>query len=458
MALSLRVVIPAALACIAAPSVPAQDEKPQDQKPKFGTIFKREVDGLVNALCTANREDGSIGGSALATAQVLTAMGHCHRFYSLADGPVVRRSVNFLFTRREKDGSFSDRSAEFDAIETTRWVVSALQAADPNDFRAELVSLQLWLTKQGASTESRWDEHVRDVAMRVGSMFDGDPKQAGAEVAAALARGPIRAADGSLAIDANVTSLLTLVACQQIARQLDKGTEIDGADFPQVAQRGFDYLLTRQKDGVFYVKTRDGEFPDTGLSGMGIAALLTKPRALRTDAEQATIDAGLTAILAAQNDDGSFGQHTVNYTTCAAVLALSMANDPAHEKALVSAREFILKIQNIEDRGYARGDRDYGSIGYGGDQRGDLSNLGFAVEALRRSGLDEQHESFSEGLGVPAAHAESAQGQRLRGEARQGRGRRVAHRALRRRRRRGLLSRQLPRGLRRAARRVTHPT
>ena len=55
----------------------------QDQAPKkYGKIFKSEVDGLVSQLRKNAAENGGFGdGSCLQTAQVLCAMGHCHRFY-----------------------------------------------------------------------------------------------------------------------------------------------------------------------------------------------------------------------------------------------------------------------------------------------------------------------------------------------------------------------------------------
>ena len=55
-------------------------------------------------------------------------------------------------------------------------------------------------------------------------------------------------------------------------------------------------------------------------------------------------------------------------------------------------------FQNIEAGGYDSSDRDYGSIGYGGSQRGDLSNTHFSMEALRATGLPEDHEAMQKAL------------------------------------------------------------
>src|SRR5690606_490736 len=57
------------------------------------------------------------------------------------------------------------------------------------------------------------------------------------------------------------------------------------------------------------------------------------------------------------------------------------------------ARNLLAALQNTEAREFSRRDRDYGSFGYGGDERGDLSNTNFAIAALRAAGMsaDEEH-------------------------------------------------------------------
>ncbi len=373
-----------------------QKEQKPAKKTSYKKVFKREVDGLINATIGAMRGDGSLGdGSALNTAQILTAMGNSHRFYTLGDGPVVRKPIHFLFTRRNASGAYADAGG--DEVATTRWVLDALQITDPVEHRTELQDGAKWLNSKRIRDASPWQSRI--LALGEQMRRDGsNPRQAGADVAKSVARGPIRAADGSIDHARTTDALLHLVACQVIGRRIDKTGDPGGAAFSTAAQRGIDFLRTRQEDGVFFAATKDGKFPDTGLSGLGLAALQTKPVALRTKDEHAIIDAGLATLVKQQNDDGSFGRSTVNYTTCAAILALTMAKDPRFDATILKARNYVLGIQNIEDRGYAKGDRDYGSIGYGGDQRGDLSNLGFAVQALRETGLDENHEAFAKAI------------------------------------------------------------
>jgi len=53
-----------------------------------------------------------------------------------------------------------------------------------------------------------------------------------------------------------------------------------------------------------------------------------------------------------------------------------------------------VNLQADEGEGYSEDHPFYGGIGYGGDERPDLSNLQMALEALVASGLDEDHEAF----------------------------------------------------------------
>jgi len=365
----------------------------QQATKKYGTLFKGEVDAAIAAL-RAHAPDGARfgDGSARHIAMVLTAMGHSHRFYALSDGPVTRGAIKALYAERQGDGSFGTDPSE--SLAATWWALDALTVMDPVEHARDIESTRKWLDGHGGAGRSPW-EHRVDAVLDATARGASDPRTMGATAAMAL----VTARDAG---DWNgvVQSLVDLVACQAAARVLDKGGAKSGKgdSWSDTAQRGFDYLLSCQEDGTFFVDTPGGRFPDTGLSALGLAALQSKPTSLRTAAEQAIIDAGLATLLATQNEDGSFAERNANYSTCAVMLAIAKAKRDEFRPALERAQRYILGIQNVEDRGYARSDRDYGSIGYGGDQRGDLSNLQFAVEALRASGLEQDHEAFAKAL------------------------------------------------------------
>ncbi|MBX3464931.1 MAG: terpene cyclase/mutase family protein [Planctomycetes bacterium] len=382
--LALSALVPAAL--------PGQDGGASAPGRAHGTIFKDEVDGLIGRLRDAARAEQlpALGGtSVLATARLLTAMGHCHRRYHSSDGPVVRPSLQFLIANRKGDGSFGDAVA-------TAWVVEALQVLDAEAYRDEVADARQWLQRHdggplpfAAATAAVLDRVRADVF----------PQHLGQE-AAAQARAWLAAAASPLPRESAVDALVQLVACQAANRALDRIQDPHGGAvaWSPMQQKAFDWLLRQQQDGVFAMRMGDKAVADPGLTGLGLTALQTKPRPQRTQAEQATIERGLRWLLQQQRDDGTFSEQLPNYVTCVAVAALSRWDDAAVKPALAKAQRALLGFQNVESSGYERTDRDYGSIGYGNSQRGDLSNLHFSLEALRATGLPADHEAFTKAL------------------------------------------------------------
>ena len=174
-------------------------------------------------------------------------------------------------------------------------------------------------------------------------------------------------------------------------------------DPASIRQRGIDFLLQNQEDGVFFMSVpgRGGEIRkmfDPGLTGLCLAALQSKPAADRTDAERAVIQSGLAWLVGQQAEDGSFGRRTLVYSTSAAVFGLSRAEGDAYAEPLARARKWLLGIQNIEGRSYSSDDLDYGSFGYGNSERGDLSNTSFAIQAIREAGGAEDEEGLVKAL------------------------------------------------------------
>ena len=99
-------------ACSAAQTIAGQEAASAGQR-TTGTLFKGEVDRLIRGLRQVSPPSGALGdGTVRQTAQALTAMGYCHRLYTLGDGPVVRKPVEFLFYGRQEDGSFAEPGGE----------------------------------------------------------------------------------------------------------------------------------------------------------------------------------------------------------------------------------------------------------------------------------------------------------------------------------------------------------
>jgi hypothetical protein len=367
---------------------------PQGAEPpsrKRGLVFKEEVDALVGALTEDAKQNGwPLGGAEAgsARAKILVAMARCHRrYYYPGDVPAVTQAVQALIAQRRSDGSFGD-------AEATAWAVEALAALplEPR-FGDELAAARAWLATAKAPAVG-FEGAV--AAVLDGVRADVFPQHLGAE-AAAKAKAWRESSAGMVHAEA-AEALLRLVACQVANKKLDgAAAPADGA-WSAAQEKATQWLMARQKDGVFEAAYAGKTFPDAAMTGFGLYALQTKPRARRTAAEQAAIDSGMQWLLAGQNADGTFGENVPNYTTCLVVGALHRWGGPGVEPALAKAQRAILGFQNAEANGYARSDRDYGSIGYGNSQRGDLSNLHFSLQALRETGLPADHEAFQKAL------------------------------------------------------------
>ena len=125
-----------------------------------------------------------------------------------------------------------------------------------------------------------------------------------------------------------------------------------------------------------------------GLTSMALLAFANSHRAYHFE-DGPFVRRAAEWLVAQQRADGAItGDATPVYNTALAVLALHDL-DPVRFKAQIEAgQKFMAGDQADEDKKYQPSDKYYGGIGYGGDERPDLSNLNFAVEALRRTGYD----------------------------------------------------------------------
>jgi Squalene-hopene cyclase C-terminal domain/Prenyltransferase and squalene oxidase repeat len=386
------------VSCAATAAAPGSVSMPQEQsKPARtkGTILKGDVDKLVDAIATQTNKAGSAAPYAATidgAARMLCAMGHCHRFYVAIDNPRIRATLGMLIAGRRDDGSFGATASE-DAM-TTAWVVDALTVMDADRYRDEIATARKWLAGQGIEG-SPWAGSVAEVMARLRA--DVFPEHVAKDDVAAAAK--LRES-APLDAQAAIALLVRLVACQQCNRDLDRAEASPQgiATFSPEQSKAFDYLMTQQQDGTMLVSFGEQKQADPAITAIALLAMLTKPATLRTQAESAAIDKGMQWLLSCQNEDGSFGKQLQNYTTSVAVGALLRWGMPPAKSAVDKAQRYILACQNAEQGGYERGDRDYGSIGYGGSQRGDLSNVNFALQALRESGLPAEHEAFQKAL------------------------------------------------------------
>lgn len=158
---------------------------------------------------------------------------------------------------------------------------------------------------------------------------------------------------------------------------------------------GVKYLRYAQKDG------RWQNHP--GVTALCLQAIFGSPRRYN-EKDGPWVRLPLEYLLSMQQENGAFfdkasRKPTENYVTALSLLALQTLGDPLHAERIGKAQKYLIDIQCDEGEKYdVEKDYFYGGIGYGGDERPDLSNLQLALEALRESGLPADHEVFKKAL------------------------------------------------------------
>ncbi|RKY05708.1 hypothetical protein DRP77_00065 [Candidatus Poribacteria bacterium] len=159
----------------------------------------------------------------------------------------------------------------------------------------------------------------------------------------------------------------------------------------ELIDKGLKWLSTQQED--------DGSYRHhVGITGLVVAAFLRHPLGKYTEESGPFISRAVKFILKHQNEDGSIYNKEAetplpNYETSVALMALVATKNPKYADVIARAREWLKKSQLDEGEGITPDDYRYGGIGYGasaakaGTMRGDMSNLNFALQALKESGL-----------------------------------------------------------------------
>ncbi|MBM3984500.1 MAG: hypothetical protein FJ296_02225, partial [Planctomycetes bacterium] len=169
-----------------------------------------------------------------------------------------------------------------------------------------------------------------------------------------------------------------------------------GQDLATALGGALRFLDAAQRGGTFGLGLPGMDEPEPGITAMGLAAACWIVQ--RTGAPRPPwIDAGLDWLASLQRPDGSIQMYGLDvYTTSVAIEALLAGGRAQDRPALERARAFLLAAQSDEGEGYEPGkDPHYGGIGYGGDERPDLSNTQMALEAATLAGASREDPLFA---------------------------------------------------------------
>ncbi|MFT7486065.1 MAG: squalene-hopene/tetraprenyl-beta-curcumene cyclase [Candidatus Paceibacteria bacterium] len=354
--------------------------------------LKSEIDRSIRWLRSKQSPDGSYGASVKSTAWVLQAMAMSPRAYVRRDGPFVAGALDFLATKQHPEtGGIFDKGAN----ELQRSVHSAFawlalsQFDDPNSNSVRKRVEAFFETPPKADQGKAWD---RPRARKEFSQWMSRRKPDGSW----------DGADGALIVTSE--ALIALGQCYTVlqdngpaatsAKRLPNFDDANRENTIASMQRGALFLIAASDDGLWGAPGQ----PELGVSAMAVGALLEVP-APRPDVVQDVIDKGLQWIADHQDKDGSIHDGKLkNYLTSASVLALAKSGDSKYAPTIERARLFLVALQADEGEGYTDGDLFYGGIGYGGDERPDLSNLQMALEALAAAGTKPGDDSFNHAL------------------------------------------------------------
>jgi squalene-hopene/tetraprenyl-beta-curcumene cyclase len=92
---------------------------------------------------------------------------------------------------------------------------------------------------------------------------------------------------------------------------------------------------------------------------------------------------------------GIYDEQYRNYATAVGLLAFTVAGKSEYQSIIDNARRYLIKFQLDEGEEILPDHAYYGGIGYGGDDRPDLSNLHLALEAIKAA---EVYEAVPKGL------------------------------------------------------------
>lgn len=392
-----------ALGQAVAPIPPAAQTTPapaqtQPAAPKAADAAKA-IDRALRWLRSQQDPTSGAYGGVEGSAWVLRAFLESPRAYLVSEGPFLTGALDFLARSQGADGRICDPGAG--AAAALRQTLAAARALERIDEEPALSTLAAALAHLGLERA--------DLAAERAAEQPADLAQAQARAAELIALLADERAEGLQgAVLETARAVVALSHCQRAlaasepkpaaatsARPLPAFTPADTAQVQLALARGARFLLeSGTENGLWGAFGRQ----DAGITAM-VAGALQCVAPPRDGALQARIDAALAYLLGLQKPDGSIHAGNLdNYVTSSAVVALVRRGRPEDLAAVAQARDFLKRLQADEGEGYSRADVYYGGIGYGDDERPDMSNLQLALEALNAAGLAPEDEAFQKAL------------------------------------------------------------
>jgi len=152
----------------------------------------------------------------------------------------------------------------------------------------------------------------------------------------------------------------------------------------RAADSGLHYLRQTQAEDGSWSKS-------VGVTALALRAFLENRRGY-TEEDGPFITRPVAFLLKHVNKDGSISEtnQNRNYNTAVAITALQATNNSKYADVINNAQKFLKGLQLDTEDGYEPSHKYYGGIGYGGDERPDLSNIYHALESLKATSFDDK--------------------------------------------------------------------
>lgn len=160
----------------------------------------------------------------------------------------------------------------------------------------------------------------------------------------------------------------------------------------RAADRGLHFLREQEAEDGALSKS-------VGITALGLRAFLDNHRGYN-EGDGAFITRPVEFLLKNAQPDGAISESLQNrsYNTATALAALAATKNEKYRDVIARGQAFLRKHQIDEGEGYDKAHRYYGGVGYGGDERPDMSNQFIALEALRSTATDPKDPVWQKAL------------------------------------------------------------
>jgi squalene-hopene/tetraprenyl-beta-curcumene cyclase len=341
------------------------------------------------------------------TAFALYGFARCVRQYRESDGPFVTKAVEFLVKNRAYDGSFAASQDTQQKVKSTLAAAIALDALDKRKYADAVRAAIDFAAKQSSkpAPEITPSFNLEDFAAQLDPEFfprtaSMPPETAELTVAGldATKAADVRTAASRLVLINILTARTPAPKPQELpANPLPVYDANATVDVAVLLQKGVKFLASRQSaDGSYgSPMTRDQM---VGVTALAAKALWAHPSPLPPEIEKCARAATEKVASAARSDGSIHGGGLENYSTAIAIGALVASGDSKYNDLVAKARHYITILQADEPEGYTSEHWAYGGFGYGNEERPDMSNTNFALDALVAAGAKSTDPALHKAL------------------------------------------------------------